>query len=95
MLIGQSPEPIQVSRGWRKHARCTQHRLGDYGGDFACVQRRLAFAPIDTPTQIDRTEKLLFLLREELRLKNPQRVVYSDERVFRQPQHTISKSFER
>ena len=36
-------------------------------GDFACVRRRLAFAPLSS--EANRASALLALLREELRLK--------------------------
>jgi SpoVK/Ycf46/Vps4 family AAA+-type ATPase len=49
------------------HCQWTKNLKGLTPGDFACVRRRLAFAPV--ASEDDRAAVLLALLREELRLK--------------------------
>ena len=64
------------------HCQSASKLTGLTPGDFACVQRRLAFAPLDEPHRVNRARALLDLLREELRLKtkgNPSIGFYSSD----------------
>ncbi len=62
-------EGIDVVPGDQQLAAVSQLK-GLTPGDFACVRRRLAFAPIASPEDMNRGDSLLILLGEELRLKN-------------------------